>query len=84
MKRANATAVQWLVDQLDAKNGAHVGVIILWTPRPPVPGVTSDAPPICDPVFVLVRGEEVGVGEFKINYVVYGCPMLNSETAAGN
>jgi hypothetical protein len=75
IKRANATAVQWVVEQLNARAGMPVGVIVLWTPRPPVPGATTSEPVVYDTVFVLCRGEEVGPQEFKIDTVVFGSPI---------
>ncbi len=71
MKRANATAVQWVVEQLGATQGTPVGVIILWTPKPaPVAGA-----PIFEATFILCRGEEVGAQSFKMSNVVYGTPI---------
>lgn len=76
MKRANATAVQWVVEQVGARTGTPVGVIIFWTPRPPVPGVTaSDGAVVYDTVFVLCRGDEVAPHEYKIDTVVFGLPV---------
>jgi hypothetical protein len=46
MKRANATAVQWLVEQLQTQQGAPVAVIVLWTPKPAAP---AEAPEAADP-----------------------------------
>jgi hypothetical protein len=75
MKRANATAVQWVVEQLEARAGLPVGVIVLWTPRPVSPGVAATDAVNYDVIFVLCRGEEVSPNEFKINAVVYGNPI---------
>ncbi|HYE19822.1 MAG TPA: hypothetical protein VEA69_15335 [Tepidisphaeraceae bacterium] len=73
IKRGNATAVQWVVEQLAATQGTPVGVIVLWSGRPNPAGVT--APPLFDTVFVLCRGEEVGPGEYRLTNVVYGNPI---------
>jgi hypothetical protein len=60
LRRANATAVQWLEVQLDAKSGMLVGAIVMWTSAN-------------EPVFVLVRGEESG-GAVRIRSILYGTP----------
>lgn len=73
MKRANATAVQWVVEQFAATQGTPIAVIVLWTPRANPAG--GNAPPLFDTVFVLCRGEEVGPLEYKITNVVYGNPI---------
>ncbi|HSI32975.1 MAG TPA: hypothetical protein VK986_05240 [Tepidisphaeraceae bacterium] len=73
IKRGNATAVQWVVEQLAATQGTPVGVIVLWSGRPSPAGVTS--PPLFETVFVLCRGEEVGPGEYRLTNVVYGNPL---------
>lgn len=75
MKRANATAVQWVVEQLEAKSGTPVGVIILWTPRPAAPGTPEGTAVISEPLFVLCRGEEVAAGEYRVNAIVFGNPV---------
>lgn len=74
IKRANATAVQWVVEQLEVREGTPVGVIVLWTPRALSPGVTPTDAPVYEALFVLCRGVEVGKHKFKINAVVYGNP----------
>jgi hypothetical protein len=75
IKRANATAAQWIGETLGARNGTPVGVVVLWTPRPAPPGVTPvSADGGHDVVFVLCRGEEVKPGEYRITTVVYGRP----------
>jgi hypothetical protein len=71
MKRANATAVQWLELQLDAKYGALVGIVVLWVQRP----AAADAPAVQEPVFVLLKGEEVSPGKVKVRTVLYGMPI---------
>jgi hypothetical protein len=64
-RRANATAVQWLEGQLGATRGALVGVVVLWVPREATH----------EPVFVLLKGEEVAGGAVRIRQVVYGVPV---------
>jgi hypothetical protein len=77
IKRANATAVQWVGEQLAVKNGAPVAVIVLWTQRVGAAagvGVASEKAQH-DVVFVLCRGEEGAVQGQKIKTVVYGVPV---------
>ena len=86
IKRANATAVQWVTEQLelDAKRGVAVGVIVLWAAKP---GVTvqreatagAEAMPEFEPVFVLLRGEERAGKRFGVDRVVYGNPLPADE-----
>jgi hypothetical protein len=64
-RRANATAVQWLEMQLGAARGTLVGVVVLWVPREATH----------EPVFVLLKGEELAGGQVKIRQVVYGVPV---------
>jgi hypothetical protein len=91
IKRANATAVQWVVEQLEAKQGQPVALIVLWAKKPAEvaegqekqegknPKEERAAAPVFEPVFVLVRGEEVDLHKFRINYVVYGNPVPEIE-----
>jgi hypothetical protein len=62
LRRANATAVQWLETQIDAKNGMLVGAVVMWTPAG-------------EPVFVLVKGEEGAGGAVRIRTILYGVPV---------
>lgn len=73
MKRANATAVQWVVEQLEARQGVPIGVVILWTPRSAL--VFDSAPSAFDVLFVLCRGEETAPGQYKLSSIVYGHPL---------
>jgi hypothetical protein len=74
IKRANATAAQWICEQLSAGNNTPVGVIVLWTPKS---GSAADAPQY-EAVFVLCRGEENAQQKSpKINAVVYGTPVAD-------
>ena len=77
IKRANATAVQWVVEQLEARQGQPVAVIVLWAKKveDAKEEGKKDQKPVFEPVFVLVRGEEVEAQKFRINYVVYGNPL---------
>lgn len=72
IKRANATAVQWVVEQLAATPGTQVGIIVLWSARP---GGAAGTDPVFEPVFVLCRGEETGTGAYRLTNVVYGNPL---------
>jgi hypothetical protein len=74
IRRANATAVQWIVEQLGASDGTPVGVIVLWTPKAVLPGAAGTETPVFEAIFVLCRGEEVARHRFKINMVIYGNP----------
>jgi hypothetical protein len=69
MKRANATAAQWIGEMVTAKHGVPVGVLVLWTPRPS----TTGAEPTYDILFILCKGEQVG-NNYRISTVVYGGP----------
>jgi hypothetical protein len=73
IKRANTTAAQWLVEELNAGDGAPVGVIVLWTPRPTLPGVKSA--PSFDVMFVLCRGQRIAENKYKMTSIVYGSPV---------
>jgi hypothetical protein len=75
IKRANATAAQWICEQLSAGNNTPVGVIVLWTPR----STSTDAAPQYEAVFVLCRGEEKENAQKapKINSIVYGTPVAD-------
>jgi hypothetical protein len=93
MKRANATAVQWVIEQLEARQGQPVAVIVLWAAKPPAPPPPADlndplptdprpapvAAAAYEPVFVLLRGEETDPHKFRINYAVYGNPVPEQE-----
>jgi hypothetical protein len=81
MKRANATAAQWMGEIVEAKHGAPVGVLVLWTPRPTASGAApvSEAAPAYDIVFILCRGEQVGTNKFRIASVVYGSPVQQQD-----
>jgi hypothetical protein len=72
IKRANATAAQWICEQLSAGNNTPVGVIILWSPKS---GSTPEAPQY-EAVFVLCRGEENTTKAPRITTVVYGTPVM--------
>jgi hypothetical protein len=75
IKRANTTAVNWVVEQLNVGAGTPVGVIVLWTPRPLPPGAKeSQSTAVFDVMWVLCRGEETVGHKFRINTVVYGSP----------
>jgi len=73
MKRANATAAQWVGEMVSAKHGAPVGVMILWTPKPSAAGGASSEP-VYDVLFILCKGEQVAGNKYRISTVVYGGP----------
>ncbi|MGH7213792.1 MAG: hypothetical protein ACREIT_03395 [Tepidisphaeraceae bacterium] len=66
IKRANATAVQWLTQVLIAAEGEFIGAIIVWAPTAGANG---------EPMFVLVKGIEIAPGEFRMSRVIYGRPV---------
>jgi hypothetical protein len=75
-KRANATAVQWVAEQLTVRPGTPVGVIVLWAPRAtPTAAKAAEKPPAHDLVFILLRGDEVAPREFRMDSIVYGNPL---------
>jgi hypothetical protein len=94
IKRANATAVQWVVEQLEAKQNHPIAIIVLWAPKSPAaktPDPAADpepanantndktAQPTYEPVFFLLRGEETDPHKFRINYIVYGNPLPDDQ-----
>jgi hypothetical protein len=97
MKRANATAVQWVMEQLQVKHGSPVAVIVLWAPKLAAPAPAEEPadakpntkanekaepqpePQTFEPVFVILRGEEIDTHRFRINYVVYGNPIVERD-----
>lgn len=77
MTRANATAVQWLSLELQARSGDPVAVITLWCSRAPDPLPRASDPGAVDmePIFILLKGEETTSGQFRIKTVVFGNPL---------
>lgn len=73
MRRANETAAKWVAEELGAKPGTPIGVIVLWTPRPAATGTGETA--LYDAIFVLCKGEEVNPNEFKITTLIFGSPV---------
>jgi hypothetical protein len=74
MKRANATAVQWVAEMLQAKQDDPVGVIVFWRPnhdRDNILGAAA-APEV---VFILLKGEPAGKDQFHIVLAAYGNPL---------
>jgi hypothetical protein len=76
MQRANATAAQWMTETLGAASGDLVGVVVMWTHEPQLPGIAShdDTDQI---VFVLVRGVQRENASPKIRGIIYGIPLAN-------
>jgi hypothetical protein len=79
MKRANATAAQWVGASLDAQTGDRVGAIVLWCPRSQVPGMVPGVSSTAEPVFVLVKAQEASKDKFRIRQIVYGTPVASAE-----
>ena len=76
IKRANATAVQWVAEQLTVRPGTPVGVIVLWAPRPTHAGAKAAAEkPPHELVFILLRGDQTAPREFRMDSIVYGNPL---------
>lgn len=71
MKRANATAAQWIESSLEASQGDHVGVIALWIDRTDAPADSVEQ----GLLFILIKGRQLADGEFRINRIVYGNPL---------
>ncbi len=72
-KRANETALQWLMQILTPTKEQVVGVIVLW----PNERHDSLATTRKRPLFVLVKGERAGEG-FRLKQVVFGDPLDSS------
>lgn len=75
MKRANATAAQWIRQVLNVEKGDPVGVIVAWraTEQP-----REGEPVLGEPVFVLFRGKETE-NSFKITQLVFGNPQPSND-----
>jgi hypothetical protein len=85
IKRANATAVQWLSNTLGAADGDLVGVVVMYVPAEPLAG--SSTPPenlSGEMMFVLLKGQAVQDGAsdddvdetaVSVRQVVYGNPL---------
>lgn len=77
MKRANATAVQWLADALGARQDDPVGVIVFWHPNRASESLLGAAAP--QVIFVLVKAEAVTTSQFHITLCVYGNPLAAAD-----
>jgi hypothetical protein len=75
MKRANATAVQWAAEVLQAAKDQPVGIIVLWCEDRGAPGMGTGVGSSPELLFILIRGEQVGKDQFKIRQAVYGDPL---------
>jgi len=73
MKRANATAVQWLADSLSAVNGDPVGALIFWIDETASASRPEQATQSL--LFVLLKGQQLPSGEYRIVKIVYGNPL---------
>jgi hypothetical protein len=69
MKRANATAIQWLAQALGAEKGTPVAVVLLLPVTPP----DAKAPAV--PLLVLIKGDQGLDGAIHVSRVVYGTPQ---------
>ena len=69
MKRANATAIQWLAQSLGAVKGTPVAVVLL------MPSTPADAKTPTLPLLLLVRGDDSPSEPLHVSRVVYGTPQ---------
>jgi hypothetical protein len=70
MRRANATAAQWMRQTLSAQRGDPVAVIIMWRATE----ISPQGKPLAgESVFMLVRGQESD-DSYRITQVIFGNP----------
>jgi len=78
MKRANATAAQWVASALAAHPGEFVAVIVVWKDESVQPvSLTDQAPSQGAVQFVLLKGEEIAPGDFRISLALMGKPFIS-------
>ncbi len=68
MRRANATAIQWIANQLGATPGMPFSVSLV------LPATTGDTQKLPTPILILTRGTTVVEELPQINRVVFGTP----------
>jgi len=69
MRRANATAIQWIANQLGATPGTPFSVSLV------LPATTGDPQKLPTPLLVLMRGTSIVEEQPQIDRVVFGTPM---------
>jgi hypothetical protein len=74
MKRANATAVQWVAEMLQAQQDDPIGVIVFWRPHQDSDSLLGAAAPP-QVVFILLKGAPFGKDQFHIVQAEYGNPL---------
>lgn len=82
MKRANATAAQWLGSILQAGDGQPVAVLLFWCAVQGLPGSLADKEAEeqkYQPLFILLKGRESPGGGFAIQTIIYGNPVFLAE-----
>lgn len=72
LRRANATAAQWLNESLAATPGDRVAIVVLWSAEA---AADRSANPTNGVSFVLLKGTPVD-SEAKVQTVVFGSPRL--------
>ncbi len=74
IKRANATAVQWVAEVLDARQDDPVGVLVFFRPNRDSENLlgAAAAPEV---IFILLKGRPQGDHQFQITQAVYGNPL---------
>jgi len=67
-KADSQTAAHWASDALNLSAGDPMAVLVFYMS-------TADADPAEHPIFVLIKGTEIGPDQFKISAVVFGDPL---------
>ena len=73
MKRANATAVQWVTQTLGAKVDDYIVVLVFWSEPTSGFGLLPAPARPADVMFVLGKAEQVG-DSFQLTRILYGNP----------
>ena len=73
LRRANATAAQWLKESLGADPGDRVAILVLWSTDD---SAIDAANPTKGVSFVLLKGTPSAEPEAKVQTVVFGNPQL--------
>jgi hypothetical protein len=66
-KRDQTTVLQWITSTLNTRDGALIGLIVLWDPRPDIEDRHR-------PNFILVLGERAG-DDYKLKRLTFGDPL---------
>jgi hypothetical protein len=76
MKRANATAVQWVAEMLQAQQDDPIGVIVFWRPHQASDNLLGAAAPP-QVIFILLKGAPAGKDAYHIVQAEYGNPLAS-------